>query len=127
MGDKGTLKLFATFDHTSHYALSEVTLVQYFPDKQASVKAVLQNGNIDVYTSEIGGSSSKTSDSGDFSSLNGLIRYSVNTWLNEGTIKFVVNDNISIDVVEYALFPSRKPIISVRQSSTSTSGLCASP
>ena len=135
LGDKGKFQLRAKFDSTDKInSLQALTLVQVFPGKEAKVVAVPKLLSDVVTTTEFDGSTSQHANYGEYSVLNGLVKYTLSFSLSESTMSFVVNDDIFIDVIQWEMFPSGKPTITVKQPAyydleprTKPFGECVSP
>ena len=97
---KETFQLLANFDKNTPNLIHDFHLIHFAAgDSQAHVSAFMVGSpELFVETVEFDGSSSKTTTTGDFSVLNGFVKYSVNETQDATIINFVVNDDTYIDV-----------------------------
>ena len=115
LGDKGMFNLRAKFDYNAGSRVLQALALEIYKPAYGSVIAEPKLIGDVVTTSEFDGSSTEHSGFGTYTALNGTVKYTLHTSLTEATMNFVVNDDIFIDVIQWELFPSGRPTITLKQ------------
>ena len=115
LGDKTYFDVTFRFDSTKDHVVQSVTVDHQVRNEFATVEAVKGILGYEVTTTRLNGLWTKTFFPGTHSVLDGLVKYTVRTSLTESSITFVVNNDITIHVIDWEAVPSGKPTISIKQ------------